>query len=248
MRLRAAAILVLLLAALVGCGRAEQEPQAERPKTVAKPPPEEPGDWDLKGRGPQVVEVGGATSERPREKTGAAADAPSPGVQSDAEVRAELRQARKDLASFKRHLATAAFLTTGPRAKVMKSGSAIAPADAPDVVKRVILGANEIARTPYKWGGGHGAWKDEGYDCSGSVSFALAGAGLLRRPLTSGLFMDWGEPGPGEWITIYANPGHMFMVVAGLRFDTSGRGRAGTRWQPAPRSVKGFTVRHPPGF
>ena len=87
-----------------------------------------------------------------------------------------------------------------------------------------------------------------GYDCSGSVSFALAGAGLLDRPLASGGFANWGEPGPGEWITIYTNPGHMFMVVAGLRFDTSGRGRAGTRWQRAPRSVGGFTVRHQPGL
>ena len=245
MRCRGTILGLVLIAALApGCG-SSQEPAPERARTTAKSAPEEPGNFDLKRRGPQVVEVEGAGAPRGREKPG---EAPSPGIQSDAEVRAELRSARRELASFKRHLATAAFLTTGPRAKVLKNGSAVAPVDAPDVVKRVILGANEIARTPYKWGGGHGAWRDEGYDCSGSVSFALAGAGLLDRPLTSGLFMDWGKPGPGEWITIYANPGHMFMVVAGLRFDTSGRGRAGTRWQQAPRTVKGFEVRHPPGF
>jgi len=114
-------------------------------------------------------------------------------------------------------------------------------------VQAVIAAANEIASTPYKWGGGHGAWSDNGYDCSGSVSFALAGARLLDSPLTSGLFMNYGDRGPGRWITIYANAGHMFMVVAGLRYDTSGA-NGGTRWQAAPRSTVGFEVRHPPGF
>ena len=107
---------------------------------------------------------------------------------------------------------------------------------------------NAIAKFPYKLGGGHGAWRDNGYDCSGSVSFALAAAGLLDRPLTSGLFMRYGAEGPGDWITIYANDGHVFMVVAGLRFDTSGQGRAGTRWQAAARPVGGFAVRHIPGL
>jgi cell wall-associated NlpC family hydrolase len=175
-------------------------------------------------------------------------DAPSPGAPTDAEVRTELRQARAALASFKKHLNTTAFLQTGPRARVLGDGTAIAPDDAPDVVKRVIMAGNEIAKFPYKWGGGHGAWRDNGYDCSGSVSFALAGAGLLGRPLTSGLFMNYGAPGPGHWITIYASPGHIFMYVAGLRFDTSGQGRAGTRWQEDSRSTAGFAVRHIPGL
>jgi hypothetical protein len=175
-------------------------------------------------------------------------DAPSPGAPSDAEVRTELREARAALASFRQYLNTTAFLPTGPRARVRADGSAVAPEDAPDIVKRVIMAGNAIAKFPYKWGGGHGAWRDNGYDCSGSVSFALASAGLLNRPLTSGLFTRYGEEGPGEWITIYANDGHMFMVVAGLRFDTSGRGRTGTRWQEAPRPVDGFAVRHIPGL
>jgi cell wall-associated NlpC family hydrolase len=131
---------------------------------------------------------------------------------------------------------------------VLRDGTAIAPDNAPDVVKRVIMAGNEIAKFPYKWGGGHGAWRDNGYDCSGSVSFALAGAGLLGRPLTSGLFMNYGAPGPGHWITIYPSPGHIFMYVAGLRFDTSGQGRAGTRWQEDSRSTAGFAVRHIPGL
>jgi hypothetical protein len=131
---------------------------------------------------------------------------------------------------------------------VARDGTAVAPEDAPDVVKRVILAGNQIAKFPYRWGGGHGAWRDSGYDCSGSVSFALAGAGLLGRPLTSGDFIGFGREGPGKWITIYTNPGHIFMVVAGLRFDTSGRGREGTRWQGAPRTTAGFAVRHVPGL
>jgi cell wall-associated NlpC family hydrolase len=182
------------------------------------------------------------------ERVGGKDDAPSPGAPSDAEVRAELREARAALAKFRAYLDTTAYLPTGPRARVRPDGSAVAPEDAPEVVKRVILAGNAIAKFPYKWGGGHGAWRDNGYDCSGSVSFALAAAGLLDRPLTSGLFMRYGAEGPGDWITIYANDGHVFMVVAGLRFDTSGRGRAGTRWQEAARPVAGFAVRHIPGL
>jgi cell wall-associated NlpC family hydrolase len=175
-------------------------------------------------------------------------DRPSPGAASDDEVRAELKEARAALASFRGYLTSTAYLPTGPRARVASDGTAVAPDNAPEVVKRVILAGNQIAKFPYRWGGGHGAWRDSGYDCSGSVSFALAGAGLLGRPLTSGDFIGYGKPGPGHWITIYTNPGHIFMVVAGLRFDTSGRGRAGTRWQQAPRSTAGFTVRHVPGL
>jgi len=172
----------------------------------------------------------------------------SPGAPTDAEVKADLKEAKTELRKFKRLLNTTAYLQTGPRARVLRDGTAVAPEDAPEPVKRVIQAGNAISKFPYKWGGGHGAWRDTGYDCSGSVSFALAGAGLLRSPLASGPFMKWGEEGQGEWITIYANPGHIFMVVAGLRFDTSGRGRAGTRWQEASRGTAGFAVRHIPGL
>lgn len=198
-----------------------------------------------KGKGARVVELRGAGEEK-RYRSGT--DGVSPGAPTDAEVKAELRQARAQLAKFKRYLGTTAYLQTGPRARVLADGTAVAPDDAPEPVKRVIQAGNVIAKFPYKWGGGHGAWRDNGYDCSGSVSFALAGAGLLRSPRTSGAFMNYGDPGPGEWITIYANGGHIFMVVAGLRFDTSGRGRAGTRWQENPRGAAGFAVRHVPGL
>jgi cell wall-associated NlpC family hydrolase len=240
--------------AAAGGGGEAAPATAERPKDVVLTPDavdprakrsQQAGDPRAR---PKVVEVRGAGAEPKFAPGSEADDGVSPGAPSDAEVKSELRSARKQLAKFKRFLGTTAFLQTGPRAAVLADGTAVAPDDAPEPVKRVIQAGNAIAKFPYKWGGGHGAWKDSGYDCSGSVSFALAGAGLLQSPLTSGGFANWGEPGPGEWITIYTNPGHGFRVVAGLRFDTSGRGRAGTRWQPAPRGTSGFTVRHQPGL
>jgi cell wall-associated NlpC family hydrolase len=261
-RLSAALVLPIAAAcavALAACGRTER---AEDAASRASAPDEEvvltpkaaregrAGALEQRGPGrsrARVVELRGAGAD-PVVEGAPSGDAPSPGAPTDAEVRAELREARAALANFKRHLNTTAFLETGPQARVLPDGSAMAPEDAPDVVKRVILAANEIARFPYKWGGGHGAWRDNGYDCSGSVSFALAGAGLLGSPLTSGGFLDFGAPGAGQWITIYTNYGHVFMVVAGLRFDTSGRGRLGTRWQDVPRSTEGFAVRHIPGL
>src|SRR5215216_2604053 len=118
----------------------------------------------------------------------------------------------------------------------------------PDRVRRIIAAGDRIAGKPYKYGGGHGQWEDSGYDCSGSVSYALHGAGLLGSALASGDFMSWGAPGKGRWVTIYANPGHVYMVVSGRRFDTTGRDRSGSRWQARSRSAAGYTVRHPPGL
>jgi cell wall-associated NlpC family hydrolase len=133
-------------------------------------------------------------------------------------------------------------------AEVLKNGIALPPIEAPQAVHDIIEAGNQIARTPYLWGGGHGKWLDNGYDCSGSVSFALAGAGLLDSPLTSGLLARWGSAGRGRWITIYANGGHVFMEVAGLRFDTGGIRGSGTRWQATGRSTAGFVARHPEGL
>ena len=146
--------------------------------------------------------------------------------------------------------AAPAPLALGPGmvATVGPDGLATAPALAPPVVQAVIAAGNKIATMPYIYGGGHGKWEDAGYDCSGSVSYALHGAGLLEQSMPSGGFMKWGDPGPGQWITVYANPGHMYMVVAGLRFDTSGRSRAGTRWQADPRPTQNYTISHPPGL
>jgi hypothetical protein len=134
------------------------------------------------------------------------------------------------------------------QATALPNGIALPPLEAPEEVKQIIEAGNIIARSPYKWGGGHGKWLDNGYDCSGSVSFALAAAGLLNGPLASGPLMSWGESGPGKWVTIYSNQGHVFMVVAGIRFDTSGRQVTGSRWQNAMRSTSGFVARHPAGL
>jgi hypothetical protein len=140
---------------------------------------------------------------------------------------------------------------TVPGAAATLAGErAVAPASAPTAVKRVIAAANRIRATPYIWGGGHARWWDKGYDCSGSVSYALHGAKLLEAPLVSGSFMTWGEPGPGTWITIYANRQHVYMTVAGLRWDTGGdaAGVTGPRWHSEPFLGKGFVVRHPAGL
>ena len=118
----------------------------------------------------------------------------------------------------------------------------------PPRVRRIIAAGDRIAGMPYKYGGGHGQWNDSGYDCSGSVSYALHGAGLLNSALTSGGFMTWGAPGKGRWVTIYANPGHVYMIVNGRRFDTTGRDESGSRWQSRSRSSAGYAVRHPPGL
>jgi peptidoglycan hydrolase-like protein with peptidoglycan-binding domain len=139
-------------------------------------------------------------------------------------------------------------LAPGDTAQIGSDGLAIAPASAPPQVQAIIAAGNQIASKPYKYGGGHGKWNDSGYDCSGSVSYALHGAGLLEDALPSGDFTDWGDPGPGQWVTLYAKSSHMFMVVAGIRFDTSGRTKNGTRWQADMRSTRGYTAVHPPGL
>ena len=134
------------------------------------------------------------------------------------------------------------------KALALPNGVALPPLEAPEEVKQIIEAGNVIARSPYKWGGGHGKWLDNGYDCSGSVSFALAAAGLLDGPLASGPLMSWGEPGKGKWVTIYTHSGHVFMVVAGVRFDTSNSRVTGSRWGNDMRSTAGFVARHPPGL
>ncbi len=133
-------------------------------------------------------------------------------------------------------------------ATLRDDGTAVAPADAPTAVRAVIAAANRIATLPYRYGGGHGSFDDTAYDCSGSVSYALHGADLLDRTMTSGELEGYGSAGPGRWVTIHANAGHVYMYVAGLRFDTSGQKQSGSRWQTAKRSDDAFVVRHPTGL
>jgi hypothetical protein len=146
--------------------------------------------------------------------------------------------------------ATPAPAPATEKATIGPDGLAVAPASAPEPVKRIIAAGNEIHDKPYKYGGGHAAApnRDSGYDCSGSMSYAFQGAGLLEDALDSSGFAAWGRSGPGQWVTTYANSGHSFMIVAGLRFDTSGRADAGSRWQTRQRSTSGYTVRHPKGL
>ena len=141
-------------------------------------------------------------------------------------------------------------IVKGRLAALGAGGVAYAPSKAPRQVKLAIWAANQLRKKPYKWGGGHGRWSDSGYDCSGSVSFALHAAGLLASPQTSGTLTRYGKGGLGKWISIYANKGHVFMVVAGLRFDTSpyGSGDRGPRWRASGRPAGGFKVRHPAGL
>ena len=167
-----------------------------------------------------------------RAPKGTAAAGPSPGAPSDAEVRAELRAIQG---------------APGGRARVLPDGTAVAPANAPDVVKSIVAAGNAIARLPYVWGGGHARVFDTGYDCSGSVSFTFIQAGLLQSPIASG-WSTMGQPGTGRWISVYSNSVHVWMIVAGLRFDTSALHIAGSRWTDQMRSTAGFTVRHLPGL
>jgi hypothetical protein len=158
-------------------------------------------------------------------------------------------------------------LWTGPEvpgdtAVLLEDGTAAAPADAPEQVKQAIWAANSLQHLPYRYGGGHNLKFDvaKGADCSGTVSFALHAAGLLKTPLDSGSFMKWGLKGKGGWITVYTNPGHAYAVIAGLRLDTSVAGMArrkgfaasafesGPRWRPMKRSARGFVKRHPLSF
>jgi cell wall-associated NlpC family hydrolase len=135
-----------------------------------------------------------------------------------------------------------------PRPARLVAGVAHAPAGAPRAVVRAIRAGNKLQNKPYLYGGGHRAFKDTAYDCSGAVSFALHGAGLLKAPLNSSALMKWGVAGAGSWITVYGNAGHAYAVIAGLRLDTSGSGGRGPRWQLDRRDPAGFVARHPAGL
>jgi cell wall-associated NlpC family hydrolase len=141
--------------------------------------------------------------------------------------------------------------TVAGKRAVVRNGIAYAPSRAPEHVKNAIWAANTLRRKPYVWGGGHGSFHDHGYDCSGSVSYALHGAGLLAAPLPSSDLMRYGERGRGRWITIYSRQGHTFAVIAGLRFDTTDLGRGGDvgpRWYMDGRDTRGYVARHPAGL
>jgi hypothetical protein len=222
-----------------GCGSGEMHQIAEWRTGPPYIPPPEPGQQAAVG---QAASTPGAASKASAEKTSETGSASGHGAPTDAQVRRELEQAFGSRAG---RAIDAAGLGSG--------GLATVPPAAPARVAAIINAANSVARKPYVYGGGHGRLADEtfvdtAYDCSGSVSFALAAAGLVDSPMDSSALARFGKAGPGRWVTIYANAGHAFMTVAGLRFDTSGRDASGSRWQADSRTVAGFTVRHPAGL
>ena len=180
------------------------------------------------------------------------------GWESESAIAVDGRVSRGDAKRLRDTVAKADEAGAGPggasyvnveKATIGPDGAAVAPESAPEAVKAIIAAGNEIRDKPYRYGGGHGDFEDSGYDCSGSVSYALHGANLVSRPLDSTGFESWAKPGRGTWVTTYANSGHMYLIVAGLRFDTSGaKSRGGNRWTTEPRSSSGYVVRHPAGL
>jgi hypothetical protein len=241
------ACLLCLAAAVSACGGgddgSDRTVQAWRVGAPYLPPPDpssyaKPSVAPSKTATPKPNTTGQTPGVAPRTP-----EAPASGAPTDAEVAAELERAYGGSGGGNLD-----------QAAINGSGLAIVPTTAPRRLVALMHAANEVARKPYVYGGGHGRnpdeiWEDSAYDCSGSVSYALAAAGYLKGPEASTALMSFGKAGPGKWVSIYANAGHAFMVVAGLRFDTSGRQVTGTRWQDArARSYAGFTVRHPPGL
>jgi cell wall-associated NlpC family hydrolase len=170
------------------------------------------------------------------------------GAPSDAEVRRELQQMQAVERSAKSTQQRQMTPVPGGRS-VGGSGAIAIPAGVPEVIQKVIAGANEIADFPYVFGGGHASFVDNAYDCSASVSYALAAGGLLGAPEASGELESWGAPGPGRYITVYANAGHAYMYVDGILYDTAGRsGVYASRWQVGAVDNSGFVARHWPGL
>jgi cell wall-associated NlpC family hydrolase len=242
------ATLALLPILIAGCGQVQAantstassdhpavtslraHPQAIEPVAgAAAPSTEAPG--ASASEGPSVVSVGPASG------SGANSAAPLPQPISNADIRAQLAQSG---------------MTASPnQATLTPNGLAIAPIDAPPAVQAVIAAGNEIARLPYRYGGGHLTYEDTAYDCSGSISYVFAAAHLLNQTVVSGQLENWGDPGPGKWITVFANAGHTFMYVAGLRFDTVALAETGSRWSDTSADepdLKTFSVRHPVGL
>ena len=155
------------------------------------------------------------------------------------------------VSDVRRELAQSGMSASPNQATLTPRGLAVAPIDAPAAVQEVIAAGNEIARLPYRYGGGHMTYEDTAYDCSGSISYVFAAAHLLGRTVASGELKNWGSPGPGKWITVFANAGHTFMYVAGLRFDTVALAETGSRWSGRSATepdLATFSVRHPPGL
>jgi cell wall-associated NlpC family hydrolase len=196
---------------------------------------------------PQVVQpVAGAAA-----KVDPASAPSSAGVSVDVTGTPSSLPRPLSVTDIRKQLAQSGMTASTTQATLTPDGLAVAPIGAPAAVQAVIAAGNQIARLPYRYGGGHMTYEDSAYDCSGSISYAFAAAHLLDRTVVSGDLENWGDPGPGKWITVFANAGHTFMYVAGLRFDTVALAETGSRWSDRPADepdLKTFSVRHPPGL
>ena len=237
-----AAILACAALACAGCGSSGGRHAGGAPRTATDAADAAPRAH------PQAVEpVAGATAAASRAGAGA------PKVASvSVSTPGEGALPRPATLTEIRHQLSQSGMTASPNQATLTSGLlAVAPIGAPAAVQEVIAAGNQISHLPYIWGGGHMTYEDTGYDCSGSLSYVLAAAGLLNGTMTSGGLESWGKPGPGKWITVFANAGHTFMYVAGLRFDTVALAETGSRWSDHSADepdLSSFTVRHPAGL
>ncbi len=221
-----------------GCGQLRSQQSAQRSSPVQTTP------VSSSHAHPQVVQpVAGAAP------ASGASDAAPTSVSVGPPSGGSLPQP-ESLAQVRAELAASGLSGKVTQATLAPGGLAIAPTGAPAVVQQMINAGNQIAHLPYRFGGGHGTYQDTAYDCSGSLSFVFIEAGILNTTVDSSELMRMGKPGPGKWVTIYANPGHTFMYVAGLRFDTVALAASGSRWSNGPpeEGIGGFVVRHPPGL
>ncbi len=240
-RIRSFAVIGIVAVVCAGCGqRQTNSTSATAPAQAAAAPVSAPRAH------PQAIQpVAGATIQ-----SGSGATSAGPTQVSVGPPSRVLAQPVSD-AEVRRELAASGLSANARQATLTSVGLAIAPIGAPASVQAVIQAGNQIAHLPYVWGGGHGRYVDTGYDCSGSLSFVLGAGGILNTTMTSGELANWGAPGPGKWITIFANNGHTFMYVAGLRFDTVALAQTGTRWSNRAANepdLSTFAVRHPPGL
>jgi cell wall-associated NlpC family hydrolase len=242
---RRATLIAVVAAACVGCGQqAASNPTG--PRAVNSSSTSASVDAIPQGH-PQAVEpVAGAAA-----KINPASAPATAGVSVEPAGASSSLPAPQPVSEIRRELAQSGMNASANQATLTSDGLAVAPIAAPAVVQDVIAAGNEIARLPYRYGGGHETFQDTAYDCSGSISYVFAAAHLLDRTVVSGDLENWGDPGPGKWITVFANAGHTFMYVAGLRFDTVALAETGSRWSDRSADepdIKTFAVRHPPGL
>ncbi|MFZ0042306.1 MAG: hypothetical protein WAK93_13430 [Solirubrobacteraceae bacterium] len=250
--MRKRGILTVALAAIACAGCAQQAATSSAP-TPAPPVPSQPVTSSTPSGTsyhvhPQAVEpvAGNAGSGAPRSAPSATA-----GVSVEPATASKSLPQPQSNAEIRQQLAESGMTASPNQATLTPDGLAVAPIGAPAAVQEIIAAGNEIARLPYRYGGGHMTYEDTAYDCSGSISYVFAAAHLLDHTVDSGELENWGDAGPGKWITVYANAGHTFMYVAGLRFDTVALAETGSRWSDRPANepdLSTFSVRHPPGL